>query len=493
MTTSREHVGNGWRLAVRRRAVVAALAALACAALAGATSAVDAADWTTHRGSVARTGNVDGGPGPSKPEVAWVHRSAEHYLASPATDGQSVFVSGLGAFNSASFQTLSLATAAPQRIRWVKGPPYLKLPLVCAPAIAGGLLIFGDGMHQTDGAVLHGLSADSGLPVWQYPVPGTLVHLEGGPAVADGKVYIGGGNAGILCVDASRLELDGKEVDRTVVEAELKKRWQQMVAKYEQEKKVDPDFALPPSEDALPKPRPRKVWQQGAGQLHVDAPLAVVGDRVFAASAFLEAERTGERALIALQTAEGRVAWKTPLALNPWAGPTVVGEFVFVGGSNIRLEPRDVPGGRGEVLAVNRADGAVKWRRDVPGGVVSSLASSGSLLVFTATDGKVRAWDLATGQDRWTFDGGAPFFAAPAIAGQNVYVANLKGVVHALNLANGQAEWQLDLATHPDVRSPGQVYGSPIVTGGRLVVATCNVAGAGQHKATVVVCIGPKS
>ena len=140
--------------------------------------------------------------------------------------------------------------------------------------------------------------------------------------------------------------------------------------------------------------------------------------------------------------------------------------------------------GRGapaELIALYAAVGA-----DVPGLLPPAVPGRATTLV--------RPIDLHwNGQDRWTFDGGAPFFAAPAIAGQNVYVANLKGVVHALNLANGQAEWQLDLATHPDVRSPGQVYGSPIVTGGRLVVATCNVAGAGQHKATVVVCIGPKS
>jgi outer membrane protein assembly factor BamB len=460
-------------------------------AIGGVTKAV-AADWPTHRGTLARTGNVDGGPGPARAEVAWVQRGVEHFLASPATDGQAVFVSGLGAFNSATFQALNPQTAVPNRQRWVKGPPYLKLPLASSPAIAGGLVVFGDGMHQTDGGVLHALRADTGLPVWQYPVPGTLIHLEGGPAVVDGKVFIGGGNAGVLCVDANKLELNGQPTDRATVEAEIKKRWQEMLAKYEQEKKVDPDFAVPPSEDSLPKPRPRKVWQAGAGQWHVDAPLAVAGDRVFAASAFLEAERVGERVLLALNSADGTVIWKTPFSLNPWAGPTVAGEMVLVGGSNIRLEPRDVPQGRGEVMAVDRATGAVKWKRDVAGGVVSSIAVAGPLAIFTATDGKVRAWDIMTGADRWTFDGGGPYFAAPAIAGGSVYVASLSGQVHALQLANGQSQWQLDLATHPDVRAPGQVYGSPIIAGGKLFVATCNLAADGGPRTTVVVAIGAK-
>lgn len=464
---------------------------LAVGALAVGAVAVGA-DWPTHRGSLARTGNVDGGPGPTRAEVAWVQRGVEHFVASPATDGQTVFVAGLGAFNSANFQALHPQPAAPNRQRWIKGPPYLKLPLASSPAIANGLVIFGDGMHQTDGGVLHALRADSGLPVWQYPVPGTLIHLEGGPAVVDGKVFIGGGNAGVLCVDANKLELNGQATDRAAVEAELKKRWQEMLAKYEQEKKVDPDFAVPPSEDALPKPRPRKVWQAGAGQWHVDAPLAVVGERVYVASAFLDVERVGERALLALNSADGSVRWKTPLGLNPWAGPTVAGDLVLVGGSNIRLEPRDVAQGRGELLAVDAASGAVKWKRDVPGGIVSSVAVAGSLAVFTATDGKVRAWDTATGADRWTFDGRVPYFAAPAIAGGSVYVAHLNGMIHALQLATGQVQWQMDLATHPDVRAPGQVYGSPIVAGGKLFVATCNLSSEGGPRATVVVAIGAK-
>lgn len=484
------HHGKSSRTA--RRVVLTLVAVMGFGIAGGGPGLVPAADWPTHRGSVARTGNVDGGPGPAKPEVAWVQRAGEHYLASPSSDGQAVFVSALGAFNSAQLQALTLGGNPAQRVRWAKGPPYLKLPLVSSPAIAQGLLVFGDGMHQTDGAVLHALRADSGLPLWQFSVPGNLVHLEGGPAIADGKVYMGGGNAGVLCVDTNRLELDGRQVDRAAVEDDLRRRWEQLIAKYEQEKKVDPDFAVPPSEDALPKPRPQQVWQKGAGEWHVDAPLAVVGGFVYVASAFLDAERTGERALLALDAKDGRVVWKTSLNFNPWSGPTVAGDLILIGGSNIRLEPRDIPQGRGEVLAIQRTDGRVKWRRDVPGGVVSSIATVGSLLIFTATDGKVRAWDVATGQDRWTWDGGAPYFAGPAVAGTTVYCANLQGVVHALNLADGQSQWQLALASHPDIRAPGQVYGSPIVVGGRLIVATCNLAATGERQPTVVVCIGPK-
>ncbi|HND53382.1 MAG TPA: PQQ-binding-like beta-propeller repeat protein, partial [Pirellulaceae bacterium] len=349
-----------------------------------------AADWPTHRGNAARTGNVDGQPGPTVPKVLWAHVSTDHYLASPVLAGDNVIVSALGAFNSPVMHALAVAPSAKTRITWTASSPYLKLPTVCAPAYADGLLVFGDGMHQTDGAIVHAIRGDKGLPVWQYPIPGTLVHLEGAPTVANGKVYIGGGNAGVICLDGSKLQLEGKPIDLAAAQRLLDEKWKKLSEKYEQEKKVDPDFAIPPSIDALPKPTPTKVWQAGLNQWHVDAPLAVVGNRVLVCSAFLEAEKVGKRALLALDASNGNVAWSVDVAHNPWAGATVSGDVAIVGSSNIRLETKDVPRGRGEVVAVGTNDGKPLWRREIPGGVVAAIAAAGDRAIFTATDGKVR-------------------------------------------------------------------------------------------------------
>ena len=54
---------------------------------------------------------------------------------------------------------------------------------------------------------------------------------------------------------------------------------------------------MPPNEDQLPKPAPVKLWQQGQDKWHVDAPVAVAGDRVIVASAYLDDEKVGERAI----------------------------------------------------------------------------------------------------------------------------------------------------------------------------------------------------
>ena len=122
---------------------------------------------TTYRGNPQRTGNTDGLPGPTAAKVLWVFQTREHIVASPVAVGDRLFVSGLGAFNVPSLYCLSVDPKAAQRTIWTKSAPFLKLPTVSSPAVADGKLVFGDGMHQTDGATLYCMQLDKGMPLWQ--------------------------------------------------------------------------------------------------------------------------------------------------------------------------------------------------------------------------------------------------------------------------------------------------------------------------------------
>src|SRR5262249_1937567 len=144
-----------------------------------AASAQTAEPWCTYRGNEQRTGNTDGIAGPKQdPKVLWVVKSNDHFIASPVPWEDRLFVSGLSGFNTTVFACLSLDPKAKERTLWQKSIPYFRLPVVSSPAVTkAGQLIFGDGMHQTDGAILHCITADKGMPLWQYPAPGRLVHL----------------------------------------------------------------------------------------------------------------------------------------------------------------------------------------------------------------------------------------------------------------------------------------------------------------------------
>lgn len=445
------------------------------------------ADWPTHRGNAARTGNVDGQPGPQKPVVKWVHSAPLQFVASPAAAGDKVYISGLG-FQTSTLVALATDPAAAKRVAWSSGVGLPRMPSVSAVALVGGQVILGDGMHQTNGAGIYCVDAATGAPAWQYDVPGTLVHIEGAPTVVGSRVYVGGGHAGVLCVDSSQLLLDGQPRTPAELKALLDKKWAELTARYEEDKKKDPDFAIAPTRDRLPKPAPKLVWQKGKDAWHVDSAVAVVGDKVLIPSAYLDLEKSGERALICVSAADGSPVWNCPLRLNPWAGVTVAGDIALVGGSSIRYEPKDIPHGKGEVVAVKLADGTIAWKKDFTGGIVSALTVQEGLVLFTATDGKLRALDLASGRLRWSYDAKAPFFAGAAVAGGTVYVADLKGVVHGVALAGGAPVFRLELSADPHKVS-GMVYGSPIVHGGKLYVATCNLSGEGMAS-TAVVCLG---
>jgi outer membrane protein assembly factor BamB len=448
--------------------------------------------WTTYRGNPQRTGNGDGKAGPLAPKVLWAYKSKDHFIAAPVPHGKRLFVSGLGFINVSTFYSLDTDPKAGKRVVWTKTSPYLQQATVSSPAIAGGKLVFGDGMHQTNGATLYALRADGGLPLWQLPVPGSLVHLEGSPTVAGGRVYVGGGSAGVLCVDLNRVTLGGKELSEAAVVKLLEAKRKELEKKYQEARKRKDPFAVKPTDDDLPKPKPVRHWQQGKGKWHVDAPVAVVGERVLVASAYLDKEKEGRRALLCLSAKTGKPEWEAPLAINPWGGPSVSGNVVVVSGSSISYDPKLLKGAKGVVAAFDLKSGKPKWRKSLLGGVVSCVALGKGLAVATATDGRVRAYDLASGRFRWSYDARAALFAPVALSGEAAYAGDLKGVVHAINLKSGRKLWTLNLGADKAVALPGMIYAGPVLHGGRLYVATCNQGGEWANKPTAVVCIGEK-
>jgi outer membrane protein assembly factor BamB len=455
------------------------------------------ADWATHRGNAERTGNDDGQAGPQAPKVRWVYKAPEHFIAAPVPAAGALYVSGLGAFNTAQFHALSLDGDAPDRVLWSKSAPFIKLPTVSSPAVVGGgagaLLVFGDGMHQTDGAALYCVNAATGRPVWQFDMDGKLVHMEGAPVVADNRVYIGAGDGGVLCVDLRRATLDGKELDAAEIQKRMDAKWADLMATYKKAKQTDPDFAVAPGDDALPKAAPKTLWHVKDKGWHVDAALSVVKGKVLVASAYIDFDKVGKRVVACLDAATGKVLWETPVDLNPWAGATVVGDQVIVGCSNIRFDAKLLPEAKGQVVSLDLNSGKLKWKRDLPGAVLAAVAVKGDVAVCTATDGKVRGLNAADGNVRWEYAAGAPFFAGPAVAGDAVYAADLKGVVYAVALADGKKKWTMDVTADPSVQAPGMVFGSPVVHGGEIFLATCNVEGDHAEMPTVVVCVSDKA
>src|SRR5262245_56666769 len=99
-----------------------------CVSVVNSSSGQEA--WATYRGNSQRTGCADGKAGPTKPDVLWVHKSADHYIAAPVPLGQRLFVSGISGFNVPGIQMLDVNPQAKQRAVWTKSAPVLKFPTV---------------------------------------------------------------------------------------------------------------------------------------------------------------------------------------------------------------------------------------------------------------------------------------------------------------------------------------------------------------------------
>src|SRR5262245_45635300 len=452
-------------------------------------SGAEPGPWATYRGNPQRTGNGDNTAGPEKPAILWMVKGPDHFVASPVPVKDGVYVAGIGAFNRPTIAVFPLAAKKPHAATWVKTAPFLKLASVSSPAVAGDYLVFGDGMHQDSGGVLHCLSATTSKPLWQLPLPGDLIHLEGGPVVANGKVYIGGGAAGVLCVEFDKATLNGKEYDLPTITKMQDEKWKELEKQYEEAKAKKDDFAIPPDDSQLLKFAPKKVWQKGEGKWHVDAPVNFAGNKLLVPTSFLDKEKVGERALYALNAANGETVWKKELTFNPWGGATVAGDVVVVPGSSIGYYYKELKGAKGDVTAFDLKTGEQKWRKEITtGGVVGCVAVSDGLAISTATDGKVRAFKTGDGERAWLYDAKAPIFAPAAVAGGIAYVADLTGTVHAIDMKSGTAKWTLAVAK--DAGAPGMVYGGVTVHGGKLLVATCNIEGPNANKENVLVCIG---
>jgi outer membrane protein assembly factor BamB len=471
-----------------------------------ALAPLGADDWPTYRGSLERTGSLDGVALEGAPAVLWALPGKNHYLAAPSPAGGRIFLPALGAFNTPLLQALNTPLFAAERLAWSRAPPALRLPPACSPVVAGGQVIVGEGMHQNSAGAVSAFSAADGLPLWRLELPGELRHVEGSPAVAGTRIYFGCGSEGVLCVDCGRVRLGAGEIPLAQAEEAIRRRWQELLLAYEREKKDDPDFAVPPSVADLPLGKVTPLWTAGKDRWHVDSPVALAGERLVAGSAFLDREQLGERALLCLDAADGSLLWRVPLEHNPWAAPSVARPrgaaapaggrpeaIVIAGSSSVRYEPARLEEAEGEVAGVELETGKLLWRRPIPGGVLSPVAidSSGELGLFTATDGKVRALNTGTGHIVWSSPGKAPCFAGVTLAGPEAYAVDIDGGVRALEAASGRELWSLDLGRLTGL--PGRVYASPLGAGGRLYVATCNLEGPHAGAPTAVICVGARS
>ena len=163
---------------------------------------------------------------------------------------------------------------------------------------------------------------------------------------------------------------------------------------------------------------------------------------------------------------------------------------MIVTGSTINYDPANKGRRRSDLLTFSLKDGTELWSKEIPGGVLACAALTTSRSAWRPP-AAVRAFDVENGERKWIYEAKMPLFAPVAIAKKNVSPATSRE--RSTRSTSRQAGvWTLDLGSNAETKSPGMVYGGPIVSGGRVVVATCNLEGPNARAETVVVGIGAK-
>jgi outer membrane protein assembly factor BamB len=125
----------------------------------------------------------------------------------------------------------------------------------------------------------------------------------------------------------------------------------------------------------------------------------------------------------------------------------------------------------GDVIALDAATGAEKWKAEVANEVLVAPAVGNGMVFVHSNDGRVTALDAASGERRWFYSADVPALTvrgngAMTVGPGLVFVGNDNGTVTALSMSDGGVLWTTPVA-QPDGRSElermADVDGPPVL------------------------------
>ena len=110
----------------------------------------------------------------------------------------------------------------------------------------------------------------------------------------------------------------------------------------------------------------------------------------------------------------------------------------------------------------------IKWTKQEQGDIGSGVAISGKRVIYTNTNGDIKAVDLQSGSQRWQFTAKGKIYATPLVSGKRVIIPCTDGNIYCLDARNGHVLWQ-------------QATGKAIVSSAALYRDLAIVAGSDGH------------
>ncbi len=200
--------------------------------------------------------------------------------------------------------------------------------------------------------------------------------------------------------------------------------------------------------NAINKDTGRVLWTQHLGQLSASSP-AVTANTVYVTILYSGHPNSPGR-VIALNSANGAIRWWRTLPSGSESSPLIDQGRLFFGSQN------------GTVYALNDRNGAVIWTYRAAAAVKASPTLAGGLLYFGDYSGHVQAISEQTGRQLWRSNsegallGSGTFYSTAAVVYGRVFLGNTDGRVYAYDAGTGKLDWA--------VQTGDYVYSSPAVT-----------------------------
>ncbi len=355
-------------------------------------------------------------PDAPEPVIEWVYDAPDPggFVATPAVADGVVVVSAVLTRGLTQRGGVYAVDAATGHQLWAQSGGGAMRPSASGPAVDGGRVFVGEGMHADFACRLRALDIKTGAVVWGVPARD---HLEAGPTVRDSVVYASAGNDGVLAVDARTGD----------------KRW------------------------------------QFTADLHIDTRPAVTDALVIVGSG--PSRRFRSLAVIALARATGDVVWRTPVDVPAWGSPAVAGGRVYVGLGNGRMtepaRPPDTPAGA--LLCLDLASGKELWRVRAADAVFQRPTVDAGRVYFGSRDASVVCADAVTGEVVWRTDRPGPVIAPVALTARDVVAVTQSGWLAGLDRLTGRERWRFDLAGH--TKAVPLCVAAPVVSGNSVYLA----------------------
>ena len=226
-------------------------------------------------------------------------------------------------------------------------------------------------------------------------------------------------------------------------------------------------------------------WQvgigRGLGRKYLRITPKVLADRIYAAD--------GYGTVVALDRFSGRRIWSASVGkpdnrgfLKVWdrRDPSFLTGGVGAGDGKILVGTT-----RGEVIALDAADGAEAWRTQLSSEILAPPAGGDGVVMTQTNDGRLIALESTDGTMRWSYDNQVPLLtlrgtATPVVIGGIVFAGFGDGRVAALSTVTGATVWEHRLVLpqgRTELERLVDVDGTPLVVPERNAVFAVSYQG----------------